>query len=36
MKRNCMRWTRGGAKAMAALHCAYRSTGGMDALFAAA
>lgn len=36
MKRNGMRWTRGGAKAMAALRCAYRSTGGMDALFAAA
>ena len=35
MKRNGMRWTGGGARAMAALRCAYRSTGGMDALFAA-
>ena len=33
MKRSGMRWKRGGAAAMLALRCAYRSTGGMSALF---
>lgn len=32
MKRAGMRWQRDGAAAMAALRCAYRSTGGMPAL----
>lgn len=36
MKRNGMRWTGPGARAMAALRCAYRSTGGMEALLATA
>lgn len=34
MKRSGMRWKRPGAAPMVALRCAYRSTGGMDALFA--
>lgn len=33
MKRSGMRWKRGVAKAMLGLRCAYRSTGGMEALF---
>jgi len=33
MKRSGMRWKRAGAAAMLALRCAYRSTGGMEAVF---
>lgn len=36
IKRNGMRWAGPGARAMAAQRCAYRSTGGMEALLATA
>lgn len=35
MKRPGMRWSLSGARAIAALRCAYRSTAGLDAVFAA-